>query len=87
MKRIIDMLLILIYIKYLVLPVERYFYYILHHYYPSLHNGEKNFRNGRIQERKKNIFMLPPLITLGESLTTIKENFEKYVFFTYFIIC
>lgn len=54
MKRIIDMLLILIYIKYLVLPVERYFYYILHHYYPSLHNGEKNFRNrGEFKKGKR----------------------------------
>ena len=54
MRRIIDMLLLYIYVYViLVLPVERYFNYILCHYYPSLHDGKKNFRN----------FMFPPLIT------------------------
>lgn len=61
----------------LVLPVERYFNYILYHYYPSLHDGKKISGTSCFLHH----------LTLGESLTTIKENFERYIFFTYFIIC
>ena len=70
----------------LVLPVETYFNYILYHYCPSLHEGKKNFR---IRENSWRILHVSSSyhLILGESLTAIKENFERYVFFTYFIIC